>query len=411
MPKARVLAVDDQLYFRTFLEGLLAEEGYHVETAAGGAEALHALERDRFDVVITDLVMPGMDGSELVRTVKERWPEQDVIVVSGVGDVQTAVGAMKYGATDYLLKPIERTRWRAPGRPPDRAPAAPRARAADAREPRVHGRALALRARAGPVRDADPGAAGGARDRDPVPRDRRAERRALAARPTRRSCSTGGRGGLVQVGEEPARSTRPSCRPSCAGAGRSGGHGCGDRPGRFGLARPVPLRALPDRGSRAGPAAARRQARRQRLRCGGSRARRAARELRLPGDRERAALPEPRAPLVPRPATQAYTRAYFEDVATNEVRKASRFSRHTSLVRVELDGLPALRERLGASEYAHWNQEVASTIRGTLRSMDLLAVESDGRFGIHLPEADSLGATVAKRRVRAAVEGRRRCGR
>jgi diguanylate cyclase (GGDEF)-like protein len=104
------------------------------------------------------------------------------------------------------------------------------------------------------------------------------------------------------------------------------------------------------------------------------------------------------------PATQAYTRAYFEDVATNEVRKASRFSRHTSLVRVEIDGLAALRERLGAAEYAQWTQAVAGSIRGTLRSMDLLAVEADGRFGIHLPEADALGATVAKRRVRAAVE-------
>jgi len=109
MPKARILAVDDQLYFRTFLEGLLTEEGYAVETAAGGAEALHVLERDRFDVVVTDLVMPEMDGAELIRGMKERWPDQDVIIVSGVGDVQTAVEAMKYGADDYLLKPSERT--------------------------------------------------------------------------------------------------------------------------------------------------------------------------------------------------------------------------------------------------------------------------------------------------------------
>jgi diguanylate cyclase (GGDEF)-like protein len=104
------------------------------------------------------------------------------------------------------------------------------------------------------------------------------------------------------------------------------------------------------------------------------------------------------------PATQAYTRAYFEDVATNEVRKASRFARHTSLIRVELDGAGALAERLGAAEYRHWVQELASCIRSALRSTDLLAVEADARFCIHLPEADTLGATVAKRRVRAAVE-------
>jgi diguanylate cyclase (GGDEF)-like protein len=104
------------------------------------------------------------------------------------------------------------------------------------------------------------------------------------------------------------------------------------------------------------------------------------------------------------PATQAYSRAYFEDVAANEVRKASRFSRHTSLVRIELDGSSQLRERLGAGEYAQWIQEAAASIHTTLRSMDLLAVEADGRFGIHLPEADAFGATVTKRRVRAALE-------
>ena len=86
------------------------------------------------------------------------------------------------------------------------------------------------------------------------------------------------------------------------------------------------------------------------------------------------------------------------------MRKASRFARHTSLIRVELDGAGALLERLGPGEYRGWAQEVASCIRQALRSTDLLAVEGDARFCIHLPEADALGATVAKRRVRAAVE-------
>jgi CheY-like chemotaxis protein len=64
MPKARILAVDDQLYFRVFLEDLLNQEGYEVCTAAGGEEALHLFERGDFDVVLTDLVMPGMDGTQ-----------------------------------------------------------------------------------------------------------------------------------------------------------------------------------------------------------------------------------------------------------------------------------------------------------------------------------------------------------
>ena len=107
MSKARILAVDDQRYFRELIEGLLDDEGYSVQTCASGEEALHVLEREDFDVIVTDLVMPGIDGAELVRLVKERRPEQAVIMVTGVVDVETAVDAMKLGATDYILKPFD----------------------------------------------------------------------------------------------------------------------------------------------------------------------------------------------------------------------------------------------------------------------------------------------------------------
>ena len=108
MSQGRILAVDDQLYFRVYLEDLLCEADYEVVTHASGADALAALEAGGFDVVITDLVLPGMDGSELVQRVKERWPNQEIVVVTSVGDVKTAVDAMKLGATDYLLKPLDR---------------------------------------------------------------------------------------------------------------------------------------------------------------------------------------------------------------------------------------------------------------------------------------------------------------
>ena len=108
MARARILAVDDQRYFRELIEGLLVEEGFEVQTAASGEEALHILEREDFDVVITDLVMPGIDGAELCRQVRQRLPAQDIVMVTGVVDVQTAVEAMKLGATDYILKPFDR---------------------------------------------------------------------------------------------------------------------------------------------------------------------------------------------------------------------------------------------------------------------------------------------------------------
>ena len=107
MPKGRILAVDDQRYFRELLEGLLSEEGYDVVTASSGEEALRILDQSRFDVVMTDLVMPGMDGNDLVHRVKERDSEQEVVVVTGVVDVKTAVDAMKLGAAEYLIKPFD----------------------------------------------------------------------------------------------------------------------------------------------------------------------------------------------------------------------------------------------------------------------------------------------------------------
>jgi DNA-binding response OmpR family regulator len=108
MGRGRILAVDDQRYFRELIEGLLVEEGYEVQTASSGEEALRVLDHASFDVIVTDLVMPGMNGCDLVQRVKERDPDQEIIVVTGVVDVRSAVDAMKVGATDYLLKPFDR---------------------------------------------------------------------------------------------------------------------------------------------------------------------------------------------------------------------------------------------------------------------------------------------------------------
>jgi len=108
MPKGRILAVDDQRYFRELLEGMLIDAGFEVQTAAGAEEALLVLERSAFDILLTDLVMPQMDGNELVHRVKQRNPDQDIVVVTGVVDVKAAVDAMKLGASEYLLKPFDR---------------------------------------------------------------------------------------------------------------------------------------------------------------------------------------------------------------------------------------------------------------------------------------------------------------
>ncbi|HKJ24164.1 MAG TPA: response regulator, partial [Myxococcota bacterium] len=108
MPSGRILAVDDQPYFRSFIQELLGEDGYDVRTAASAAEAQHALEKEVFDVVLTDVVLPDVQGTDFVRTLADRHPEVGIVVLASVGGVKTAVDCMKEGAADYLLKPIER---------------------------------------------------------------------------------------------------------------------------------------------------------------------------------------------------------------------------------------------------------------------------------------------------------------
>ena len=70
-----------------------------------GAEALDLMAGDRFDVVLLDLRMPGMDGLEVLRAINERWPESEVVVVTGYPSIETAKEAVKLGAYDYIAKP------------------------------------------------------------------------------------------------------------------------------------------------------------------------------------------------------------------------------------------------------------------------------------------------------------------
>lgn len=101
---ANILVVDDDQGMRDFLEIMLVREGHRVVTVPGGREALHACEKKPFDLVITDLRMPRMDGIGLLRSIKERFPETVVILVTAFASGETALAAMKEGAYDYLEK-------------------------------------------------------------------------------------------------------------------------------------------------------------------------------------------------------------------------------------------------------------------------------------------------------------------
>ena len=103
---ARILVADDEAGIREFMEDALAGDGHEVETAADGDAAARALDRRSFDLLITDLRMPGQSGLSLLRKVRAEQPEVQVIVLTAHGTVDTAVEAMKLGAFDYLQKPI-----------------------------------------------------------------------------------------------------------------------------------------------------------------------------------------------------------------------------------------------------------------------------------------------------------------
>ncbi len=101
-----VLLADDEPTIRITLKDALEEAGHAVVAASDGIEARRAIEEHSFDVVVTDLKMPGMPGMEVLRLVKSRSPDTEVIVMTGYGTVESAVDAMKAGAYEYILKPF-----------------------------------------------------------------------------------------------------------------------------------------------------------------------------------------------------------------------------------------------------------------------------------------------------------------
>jgi DNA-binding NtrC family response regulator len=107
MRKLRILVVDDELAMRESIAAWLREYGHLPSKAGGGEQALEMLQEEHFDLALLDIKMPGMDGLELLRLMRESHPDVMAIMVTAFGSIESAVSAMKAGAHDYLLKPFD----------------------------------------------------------------------------------------------------------------------------------------------------------------------------------------------------------------------------------------------------------------------------------------------------------------
>lgn len=105
---SNILVVDDEKGVRESLNVFLTEEGHEIDTASDGLEALNLMEKRHYDLVLTDLRMPNMNGLSLMAQIKDKWEtEIPVILITSCGNVDTAIQAVKEGASDYIVKPFE----------------------------------------------------------------------------------------------------------------------------------------------------------------------------------------------------------------------------------------------------------------------------------------------------------------
>jgi DNA-binding NtrC family response regulator len=116
-----ILVVDDESMMRSLLERILTRDGYKVMSAEDGQDALRVLEAAPVDIIISDLKMPRMNGFELLKIVKQKYPGVAMIMMTAYGDTYTVKDALLLGADEYITKPFKTARWLSSG--PARRPA------------------------------------------------------------------------------------------------------------------------------------------------------------------------------------------------------------------------------------------------------------------------------------------------
>ncbi len=107
--KQRILAIDDEIHMLRLLERIITEKTpYQIQTTNNALELPDILKRDEFDLIITDLKMPGMDGLDVLRLVKQQGRPEEVIIITAFGSLETAMEALSAGVFDYITKPFRK---------------------------------------------------------------------------------------------------------------------------------------------------------------------------------------------------------------------------------------------------------------------------------------------------------------
>ncbi|TNF53652.1 sigma-54-dependent Fis family transcriptional regulator [bacterium] len=102
----KILVIDDESIVRKSCERTLTPEGFQVTLASSGQEGLDLLGKNTFGLILLDIKMPDMDGIEILKKIKEQWPNTKVIIITGYSTVETAVTALRLGALNHIEKPF-----------------------------------------------------------------------------------------------------------------------------------------------------------------------------------------------------------------------------------------------------------------------------------------------------------------
>ena len=393
---ARILVADDDRVFRESLAGQLTRQGFEVEAVENGREALKRMEAGTFDLVLADVLMPELDGIGLTSEVRRIAAEQEVILVTQKSDVGAAVAALRAGASDFLLKPVDEAELlQRVNRALERS-ALRRERAQLLSEnmefvknQALYQRCLGLLATLDLERLQESCLADLCSVCD-------AQSGALWIMDDRGDLYLRSYRGLM---ERSALTPRIALRPGIFSERLAGPHAF-EVPGKaLGKAFYLPLRAA---GELVGLALCSdkltgefHEADLAVVRAVGDFAATALRNARRYVALERLGLKDR--------DTAAYNLAYFIDYAAKEAYKARRYGRVFSLLTLSLDGFDRWREEKGAEKAAVLARSVIAALSGVVRDSDVVAKAADNEFFVLLPETDYLGALLFARRARAVL--------